>query len=105
MIWDELLGPGASPPTIVDPSDATRRQRFSEDSPGEDLLVPVFRGGQKVYEPPPLDQARERTRSQLSMLHPSIKRFLNPHSYPAGLEETLHLVKTRLILKARQLQQ
>lgn len=105
MVWDELLGPGASPPTIVDPSDATRRKRFSEDSPGEDLLVPVFRGGQKVYEPPPLDQARERTRSQLSMLHPSIKRFLNPHSYPAGLEETLHLVKTRLILKARQLQQ
>ncbi|MGI5865398.1 MAG: nicotinate phosphoribosyltransferase [Myxococcales bacterium] len=105
MIWDELLGPGESPPTIVDQSDSTRRKRFPEESLSEDLLVPVFRGGQRVYEPPALEQSRERTRSQLSMLHPGIKRFLNPHTYPVGLEMTLHQVKTRLILQARKLQE
>jgi nicotinate phosphoribosyltransferase len=35
------------------------------------------------------------------MLHPGIKRFENPHQYPAGLELTLHEFKTRLILRAK----
>jgi nicotinate phosphoribosyltransferase len=35
------------------------------------------------------------------MLHPSIKRFDNPHLYPAGLELSLHGFKTELILRAK----
>jgi nicotinate phosphoribosyltransferase len=35
------------------------------------------------------------------MLHPGVKRFDNPHAYPAGLELTLHDFKTGLILKAK----
>lgn len=34
-------------------------------------------------------------------LHSGIKRFENPHQYPAGLELTLHEFKTELILRAR----
>ena len=36
------------------------------------------------------------------MLHPGIKRFDNPHQYPAGLESGLHELKTRLILAAKK---
>ena len=87
--------------TIVDPVDATRRKHFSADTPHEDLLVPLFRRGKLVYQLPSLEAIRARTQKQLSMLHPGIKRFANPHQYPAGLELTLHEFKTELILKAK----
>lgn len=87
--------------TIVDPADATRRKHFAADAPHEDLLVPIFRHGRLVYKPPSLDAIRTRTQEQLSMLHPGIKRFANPHQYPAGLELTLHEFKTELILRAK----
>jgi nicotinate phosphoribosyltransferase len=56
-----------------------------------------------VYEPPPLEETRRRTQSQLGCLHPTIKRLINPHEYPVGLERSLHELKTRLILEARGL--
>ena len=60
-----------------------------------------MRAGVLVYDCPPLGQSRERTRIQLQSLHPSIRRFVNPHRYPAGLELGLHELKTSLILEAR----
>jgi nicotinate phosphoribosyltransferase len=89
--------------TIVDPLDFTRRKHVSPEARWEDLLVPVFRKGSLVYQLPPLAQIRERTQGQLSMLHGSVKRLLNPHQYPAGLEKGLHDFKTELVLKAREL--
>ena len=113
MIWDELsvgaaaLGsaarPGAGAPTltIVDPADMTRRKTFDRTSAYTDLLVPIYRGGKRVYDPPPLDEIRARREAQLARFHAGIKRFENPHSYPVGLEQTLFDLKTRLILEAR----
>ena len=99
-IYDRELGAPAEF-TIVDPLDATRRKHIPATTPYEDLLVPVFRGGELVYDQPPLAAIRQRTGEQLSMLHPGIKRFANPHQYPVGLEATLNDVKTRLVLAAR----
>ena len=87
--------------TIVDPVDATRRKHFGSETPSEDLLVPVLRGGELVNALPEVKAIRARAQQQLSMLHPGIKRFENPHQYPAGLELGLHELKTRLILSAR----
>jgi nicotinate phosphoribosyltransferase len=87
--------------TVVDPLDPTRRKHIAAGTPHEDLLVPVFRKGDLVYEEPPLSAIRQRARQQLSMLHPGIKRFVNPHQYPVGLEAGLHDLKTRLVLAAR----
>ena len=83
--------------TIVDPDDAIRRKTFPDDAAGEDLLVPVFRAGRRVYEVPPLTASRERTQQQVGTLDASIKRFLNPHAYPAGLERRLHERRQQLI--------
>jgi len=99
-IYDRELGAPADF-TIVDPLDATRRKHIAAGTPHEDLLVPVFRGGEVVYTEPPLAAIRQRTGEQLSMLHQGIKRFANPHQYPVGLEASLHDVKTRLVLAAR----
>jgi nicotinate phosphoribosyltransferase len=99
MIYDADRGI-ADPPTLVDPMDPTRRRVLSEQT-HEDLLVPVFRQGRKVYQLPSLSQARERAQQQLACLHPTIQRFLNPHEYPVGLERELFDLKTRLVMKAR----
>jgi nicotinate phosphoribosyltransferase len=48
-----------------------------------------------------LEQARARWQSQREQLHPTIRRFLNPHVYPVGLDLRLHEEKTRLVLAAR----
>jgi nicotinate phosphoribosyltransferase len=87
--------------TIVDPLDVTRRKHFESDSVHEDLLVPIFRQGKLVYQTPTLDEIRKRVQQQLQMLHPGIKRSVNPHQYPAGLELRLHELKTQLVRKAR----
>lgn len=100
MIFDiELGAPDA--PTLVDPADLTRRKDIHAGTPFEDLLVPVFRQGRKVYDPPPLAAIRHRVTEQLQSFHPGIKRLSNPHLYPVGLELGLFDLKTRLILEAR----
>jgi nicotinate phosphoribosyltransferase len=86
---------------MVDPLEVTRRKTMAAGTPGEDLLVPIFRHGKRVYQVPSLDEARRRTQEQLSALPAGVKRFVNPHQYPVGLEERLHQRKTELMLKAR----
>jgi len=99
-IYDTLTGIGDSP-TIVDPNDMTRRKTIPAGMKSEELLVPIMRRGEIVYEPPAIGRVRERTAEQLAKLHPTIKRFVNPHTYPVGLEERLFDLRTELILKAR----
>jgi len=88
-------------PVIVDPLDFSRQKKISGQTRHEDLLVPVFRGGKCVYDEPPLAAMRARTGAQLAMFHAGVKRFVNPHQFAAGLELSLHEMKSRLILKAR----
>jgi nicotinate phosphoribosyltransferase len=87
--------------TILDPLDPTRRKHFAPGLRSEDLLVPVFRAGRLVYKNPTIEKIRDRLRHQLDCFHPGIKRFVNPHQYPAGLELGLHERKTRLVLRTR----
>ena len=100
MIFDEETGV-AEPAVLVDPMDLTRRKEIPAEAPFEDLLVPVFRAGRRVYAPPPLSEIRRRVTDQLAGFHGGVKRFANPHRYPVGLEQQLFSLKTRLILKAR----
>jgi nicotinate phosphoribosyltransferase len=87
--------------TMVDPFDVTRRKIIPKDAACEDLLVPIFRRGQKIYQSPSLAIIRQRTGQQLAAFHSGIKRFVNPHQYPVGLELALNERKQKLILEAR----
>jgi len=102
MIYEERLGLPEQP-LIVDPADPTRRKLIPPGAQYEDLLVPIFRGGRLVYENPSLESIRTRTAAQLGALHPTIRRLVNPHGYPAGLERNFYDLKTRLILETRGL--
>ena len=101
MVWDEAGGPLPADPMMIDPMDPTLRKKLEAGMAAEDLLVPIFRAGRPVWEPPPLADVRARVRDQLARCHAGIKRFDNPHRYPVGLERGLYDLKTRLVLKAR----
>ena len=88
---------------IIDPMDATKRKTLNaEKLNSEDLLVPVFKSGRCIYDLPDIKDIKKRHTEQLGMLDRSVKRFVNPHVYPVGLEESLHKAKTELILKLRK---
>lgn len=101
MIFDEEFGI-EQPTTIVDPLDHTRLRPIPSTHSSEDLLVPVFRAGKPVYTCPELETIQHRAKEQLGKFHSGIKRFINPHEYPVGLDRGLHDRKTALILQARQ---
>ncbi len=86
---------------IVSPLDITHRKAVPSDMPYKDLLVPILRRGVSIYALPPLQDIRAKAKSEIGQLHESIRRYMNPHSYPAGLEEGLLQFKTALILKLR----
>jgi nicotinate phosphoribosyltransferase len=102
MIYDENLG-FSLPEVMIDPADFTKRKVMQAEWASEELLVPVFRKGRCVYEKPELDQTRRRVKEELAMLHPTIRRFENPHSYPVGLEEKLFQLRAEQVLKMKNL--
>lgn len=104
MIWHEDPDSGIGPSSLmIDPLDMTRRRSFGSGQAFEDLLKPVFRKGVLVSGPESLDRVRTRLADDLSRLHPGIKRFVNPHIYPVGLEESLFKMRSDLMLRLRSL--
>ena len=102
-VADMLVDEEISRPTrtVIDPLDPTRRRTLPDDLPFTELLVPVARKGRRTAGPETLDAIRARVREQLALFHPGVKRLLNPHRYPVGMESTLYERRTALILAAR----
>lgn len=88
--------------TMVDPLDSTRRKTFSATCESREVLTPLMRGGTTVRERISLEDIRARVRDEMSHLHETQLRFLNPHSYAVGLEKSLHDMRYDLVLQARQ---
>jgi nicotinate phosphoribosyltransferase len=103
VIYDEEIGieDGC---TLVDPMDATRQKLVPKGTAWEDLLVPIFQEGRRVYDVPTIAASRARTVAQLAGFNAGVKRLANPHQYPVGLERKLHGLKTKLVLEARHLE-
>jgi nicotinate phosphoribosyltransferase len=87
--------------TIVDPMDPTHQKTLKKGLQSEDLLVPIFRDGKRVYELPSLSTIRAKTQQELDRFHSGIKRFLNPHQYIVGMEKSLYELKVDLIRNIR----
>ena len=101
MIYDIHHLPGEKM-RIIDPMDATRRKKLDTRSlTFKDLLEPIFRNGEMVYELPDIREIRQGVKDELGLFPTGVKRLVNPHSYPVGLEESLYDLKTNLILKLR----
>ena len=86
---------------MIDPFDRTRQMQLTAQMEYIDLLVPIFRDGQLIYQEPSLDEIRTHTQRQLAQFDRSIKRFIHPHIYPVGMEEWLFDLKIKLIKEIR----
>lgn len=104
MIWHDVPDAETGPSHLmIDPLDMTRRRTFAPEHAFEDLLKPIFRKGVLVSAPESLPAARENVTRDLARLHGGIKRFVNPHVYPVGLEESLFTMRADLMLRLRNL--
>lgn len=101
VVYDENL---PMPHTWQAVDQLNQLKRWAPDTTAEyeDLLVPLYRGGKRMLEMPSLPEIQSRASQQLQYFQRGVKRFVNPHLYPVGIEENLHLLKARLIDKARQ---
>lgn len=100
-IYDLQMGI-EEPTLIMDPSDPTRRKKIYEGLRYEELLVPIFEEGSLVYSIPTIEDSRNRCMEQLKRFHPSIRRRISPHSYPAGLEKRLYELRSLLITEVKE---
>jgi nicotinate phosphoribosyltransferase len=102
MIYDETIPPTAGGGEIVDPADVLHMRTIDPAWAAEELVLPALRAGKRVAPAPALDDVRARARAQVAALHPGIRRLLNPHVYPVGLEMGLHERRTAQVLERRR---
>jgi len=95
-LYNEPMGV-ENPCKIVAPLDPTHRRILPPDLEYKDLLQPVFRGGQRVYDLPSLTEIRHLRYQELNSFPVGIKRFLNPHQYHVGMEHRLYDLKVERI--------
>ena len=94
-LHDEVVD-DTQPLEICDP-DATWKKKVLTDFTARELLVPVFRGGELVYQKPSLDEIRTYCAEQLATLWPEVLRFDYPHNYYVDLSEKLLKIKLDLL--------
>jgi len=103
MIYDIHIGPDQNGCRIVDPFDITRQKKIKSCSDYTDLLVPIYREGKRVYDPPALDRIKDRVEREKRRFHETVLRLVNPHHYPVGNEARLNDLRTELVIKARDM--
>jgi nicotinate phosphoribosyltransferase len=103
MIYDEALPPPPAGGVIVDPADALHMRAIELEWQSQELVAPALRSGRRAAPSPSLDEIRARARAQTAALHPAIRRLMNPHVYPVGLEMQLHERRTALVMERRRI--
>ena len=102
MIYDRDLPAPPDGDLIVDPADSLHMRAIETDWTPQELVLPALRGGARVEPAPSLEDVRARAQAQIRSLHPAIRRLLNPHVYPVGLEMRLHERRNALVLERRR---
>ena len=81
---------------IFDP-EATWKKKPVYNFTAKELQVPVFLGGECVYESPSLEEIRSYCAAQVDTLWDEVKRFDYPHKYYVDLSKKLWDVKYTLL--------
>ena len=81
---------------IFDPS-ATWKRKTVYDFTAKELLVPIFKSGELVYDLPTLDEIQKYCAQQIDTLWDEVKRFDNPHTYYVDLSQKLWDIKYDLL--------
>jgi len=84
------------PLELFDPEATWKRKTYTEFE-AKELLVPVFRKGELVYQVPDLQASRAHCQRQVDALWDEVKRFENPHNYYVDLSPKLWKIKNDLL--------
>lgn len=98
-IYDEVINT-REPYTIFDPNAIWKSKTLSNFA-AKELLVPIFRGGQRVYDCPNIEDIRKYCAEQIDCLWDEVKRFENPHIYYVDLSQKLWDTKQRLLKECK----
>lgn len=85
------------PLTIFDPIQTWKRKTL-HNFKTKDLLVPVFRGGKRVYNLPELRDIQSYAQQDLGTFWDEVKRLVNPHRYIVDLSPKLFELRQALLL-------
>jgi nicotinate phosphoribosyltransferase len=93
---------GVSEPCEIVDVETEDKTKIPRNTHYSDLLVPIFRAGQVVYEGPSIEASREHARKQLSCAPPEILELKKPAPYKIGLERSLYELRSQLMAHAKE---
>ena len=97
MLHDETVDQ-TQPLEIFDP-EHTWKRTILENFTAREMLVPVFRNGELVYNLPHIDEVRDHCAREIATMWKEVLRFENPHGYYIDLSQRLWDLKTNMISK------
>jgi nicotinate phosphoribosyltransferase len=95
-VYDEVIDT-TKPLEIFDPVE-TWKKKVCENYTLRELLVPIFKDGECVYETPHIAEIRDYCMKEIDTLWEEVKRFENPHRYYVDLSEKLWNIKRDLLV-------
>ena len=84
------------PLELFDPQDTWKRKVVTNYEARE-LLVPIFKNGECVYNSPDIKAIQGYCRDQVETLWEEVRRFENPHRYYVDLSQKLWDIKMGLL--------
>ncbi len=100
-VYDEVLDE-TKPIELFDP-EYTWKRKVLEDYTATELLVPVFKGGEQVYELPTIEEIRRHCSEEIEGMWEEVRRFTNPHNYYVDLSERLWQIKQDMLSEYRRI--
>ena len=99
-VHDEVLDT-TQPLEIFDPVATWKRKTFDNYTATE-LLVPIFKNGELVYDIPSLADVRAHCANEIEGMWEEVRRFTNPHNYYVDLSEKLWQLKQDMLSSHRK---
>ena len=100
-VYDEMVNEN-EPLEIFDPQATWKRKSFEVGSyTATELLAPIFKGGEQVYELPDIEAIRAHCREEIEGMWEEVRRFTNPHNYYVDLSQKLWTLKHDMLDKHR----
>ena len=95
-LYDETIDE-SEPLELFDPVQVWKTKTVTSFI-AKELLVPIFKGGECVYECPSIHEVRDYCKAQIMTLWDEVKRFENPHKYYVDLSRKLWDIKQELLM-------
>ena len=93
--YDEKINDD-EPYEIFDPGNTWKRKTISNFETRE-LLVPIFKNGECVYDLPQLGEIKEYCKAETDKIWDEVKRFENPHEYYVDMSQKLWDIRYKML--------